>query len=63
LRERKQTTGGGNYLKIRPNALSIGEAKHGWSVALKMYAWDAPSRAGLGEAVHNLTSVCGECGY
>src|ERR1700678_4411355 len=63
LRERKQSTGGRNYLKIGPNAFSIGEAKHSWSAALKMCAWDAPSLAGLGEAVHNLTSVCGECGY
>jgi len=63
LRKRKQTTGERNYLEVCPNALAIRETQHSRSGFFKTCTRDAPRRAGLGEAAHNQTSVCGGRGY
>jgi len=63
LRDCKQAPSERNYLEVSPKALSIWQPKHSRSLAFKMSARDAPRRPGLGEATHNVQSVCSLRGY
>jgi len=63
LRERKQTSGDRNHLKVGPDALAIWKPKHDWIIAVQMSAGAAPRRARLGRAAHNQASVSRRVGY